>query len=67
MQKTKLLALLLMLGVASCQSGAVVDDFCLLNSPTRPTQAQIAAMSDAQVAQALARNKLGQKRCGWKA
>lgn len=67
MQKMKWLGLLLMLGVTSCRSGGVADDFCLLNSPNRPTHAQIAAMTDEQVSKVLAFNRLGAKRCGWKA
>lgn len=66
--RTKLLiACLLSTLVMSCQSGPRADIWCATNSPDRPSKAEIVAMTDARVKQVLAHNRLGAKRCGWKA
>lgn len=53
--------------VTGCQSGAGTDTFCLTSQAIRPSRAQIASMTDAQIRQTLAHNEYGAKRCGWKA
>lgn len=55
-----------MLFVAACQT-TTSGSFCDIARPQRPSAAEIAAMSDARVAQVLALNRKGQKLCGWKA
>lgn len=50
-----------LIGCASPKAG-----FCAVSSPMRPSAATIAAMSDAEVKDVLAHNRLGQKLCGWK-
>lgn len=53
----------LLLVVTSCNGGP--DSWCLTNRPQRPSAAEIAAMTDARVAEVLAYNRLGARRCGW--
>lgn len=60
----KVLALTALLALASCQASK--GSFCALSEPDRPSAETIATMTDAEVKKSLARNKLGQKLCGWK-
>lgn len=41
-------------------------DFCAVEHPTRLTSKTIDAMTDAEVVDALAHNRKGEKLCGWK-
>lgn len=52
--------------VASCQSGAAPDAWCMTNDPQRPSAKEIAVMSPERVKSQLAHNRYGEKRCGWK-
>jgi len=51
-----------------CLSGCATTkgSFCAIAKPLRPSEATIAAMSDAEVADMLAHNEKGAKLCGWK-
>lgn len=60
----KVLALALILAIVGCQS--TKGSFCAIAKPQRPSQATIEAMTDAEVAQALAALEKGQKLCGWR-
>lgn len=51
--------------IASCASGRA-DDFCLVTSPLRYSDKVIDAMTDAEKADTLDRNRYGAQRCGWK-
>jgi hypothetical protein len=57
---------LLTSAVSGCNSGRVIDTFCVTERPYRPTKAEIAAMSDATITRMLAHNARGEKACGWK-
>lgn len=59
----KVLTLAALLALAACTT--VKGDFCALAKPQRPSQAEIAAMSDARAAEVLAHNRLGQRLCRW--
>lgn len=59
----KALALIALLTLAGCQTSG---SFCQLLQPERPSQAEIAVMSDERAAEILARNRLGQRLCGWR-
>ena len=61
----KVLILSLALLAAGCSTTAR-GSFCQVAEPFRPSQATIAAMTDAEVAAALAHNRKGQKLCGWR-
>lgn len=61
----KVIALALILAVAGCQS--TKGSFCAIAKPQRPSQATIEAMTDAEVAQALAALEKGARLCGWRA
>lgn len=60
----KVIALLALLTLAACQTAS--GSFCDLNRPQRLTEAEIAALSDEQVKEALRTNELGQRLCGWR-
>ena len=50
--------------LAACQTSG--GSFCDIARPQRPTQSEIAAMTDARVAEVLALNEKGQRLCGWR-
>lgn len=58
--------------IATCAIFALVGcnttsgSFCAIAKPIRPTQAEIAALSDAQVTAILEHNTKGMKLCGWR-
>lgn len=60
----KVLTLAALLALAACTT--VKGDFCALAKPQRPSQAEIAAMSDARAAEVLVHNRLGTRLCGWR-
>lgn len=64
--RSMLAAFLLTTLVSACNGGRAVDTFCVVNEPIRPTAAQVAKMTDAQVNKTLVHNEFGAKRCGWK-
>lgn len=57
--------ILALLALSACQTAS--GSFCQIARPQRPSAEEIAAMSDARVAEVLAQNRKGQKLCGWKA
>lgn len=59
-----LMLLVVTLGMAACQSSG--GTFCAISKPIRPTQSEIATMSDQSIAQVLAYNERGQRLCGWR-
>lgn len=50
--------------LAGCVPGG--GDFCDIARPLRPTHETLAAMTDAEVAAALAHNRKGEALCGWR-
>lgn len=60
----KVVALISFLTLAACQTAS--GSFCDLNRPQRLSEAEIAALSDEQVEEALRINELGQRLCGWR-
>ena len=62
MGKALILAACLTLSACVTSGGS----FCDIAKPVRLTQAEIAALSDASVADILARNEKGQRLCGWR-
>lgn len=52
--------------LAACISVPVGGDFCAVEHPTRLSEKTIDAMTDAEVNDALAHNRKGEKLCGWK-
>ena len=58
------LALVLLLGLASCQT--TKGSFCSISSPVRLSPEAVDALSDAEVARLLAHNEKGAALCGWK-
>lgn len=60
----KAVALVALLALAACQTPQ--GTFCDIAKPIRPSAETIDAMSDAEVAVALAHNKKGAAMCGWK-
>lgn len=58
----KILALSLTLAGCTTSGGS----FCAAGHPIRPTQAEVATLSDASAAAILAHNEKGQKLCGWR-
>ena len=63
---TLLIALLLTSAVSGCVNGPAIDAWCLIESPKRPSNAEIDRMNDAQVKGVLAHNEYGAKHCGWR-
>lgn len=63
---TKALAVLMFAVLVGCITAPVGGDFCTVEHPTRLTSATINAMTDAEVNDALAHNRKGEKLCGWK-
>lgn len=61
----KAVALAAMLALAACQTAG--GDFCDIAKPVRLSAGTIDAMSDAEVAAALAHNRKGAAMCGWRA
>ena len=59
-RKVLILAALLLAG---CQTPS--GNFCDVAEPIRPSQATLAAMTDAEVEEALRHNELGAELCGW--
>lgn len=59
----KVVTLALCLTMAGCASGG---SFCLIESPRRPSQSEIATMSDRAIEADLAHNIKGEQLCGWK-
>lgn len=47
------------------QADPVIDTGCVAFSAIRPTEQDIAVMSDQLVDQLLVHNEVGSKRCGW--
>lgn len=62
MGKAVVLAALLVLG--GCQTSG--GTFCDIARPIRLSEATVDAMTDAEVAAALAHNEKGRKLCGWR-
>lgn len=60
----KALTLAAVLMLAACQTSA--GDWCDIARPIRLSQEVIDAMSDSEVAAALAHNRKGEAMCGWK-
>jgi hypothetical protein len=63
------LAYLLTLAVSVSVSGcatSVLDEYCLIEKPYRPTAAEFAVMSPDNEKQVLSHNEYGATRCGWK-
>jgi hypothetical protein len=60
----KIAQLALILTLAGCTTAR--GSFCEIADPIRPSVATLAAMSDAEVWDALAHNRKGEKLCGWK-
>lgn len=60
----KIAALVVYVLLAACVTTG--GTFCDIAKPTRPSEATIAAMSNAEVDAALAHNRKGQALCGWK-
>lgn len=60
----KALILAACLALSACVTSG--GSFCDIAKPVRLTEAEIAALSDASVADILARNEKGQRLCGWK-
>jgi hypothetical protein len=56
-------AILALVALAGCQTAK--GSLCL-SKPFRPSEQTRAAMSDAEVKDALEHNRLGQRLCGWK-
>lgn len=50
--------------ISACTTAS--GSFCDISKPIRPTQAEIAALSDTQVTAILEHNTKGQRLCGWK-
>lgn len=59
----KALILAAVITLAGCTT---TGGFCSVAKPIRLSEQTIAAMSDAEVADALRHNELGSKACGWK-
>lgn len=60
---SKIVALVFFVLIAACTTTG--GTFCDIAKPIRPSEATIAAMSDAEVDDALANNRKGAKLCGW--
>lgn len=60
----KALILVAFLALSACQAAS--GSFCELNKPQRLSEATIDAMTDQEVKDALAHNRLGARLCGWK-
>ena len=60
----RLIACATLLALVACTTPA--GSFCAIAKPQRPSAAEIAAMSDARVAEVLAHNIKGRKLCGWR-
>lgn len=60
----RLIACAALLALVACTTPA--GSFCVIAKPQRPSAAEIAAMSDACVAEVLAHNLKGRKLCGWR-
>lgn len=60
----KALTFAAMLALAACTPKG--GTFCDIAKPLRVTEQTIAAMSDAEVAAALAHNEKGRALCGWR-
>lgn len=56
---------LILITLAGCITTPVGGDFCAVEHPARLSDATIDAMTDAEVNDALAHNRKGQKLCGW--
>lgn len=61
----KVLTIAALLALAGCQTAS--GSFCAGARPFRVSPQAVDAMTDAQVAAALAHNKKGAALCGWKA
>lgn len=64
MGSVKAITLALLIALAGCTT--TKGSFCAVSSPVRLSAKAIDALSDAEVKDILARNRLGQKLCGWK-
>lgn len=60
----RLIACAALLALMACTTPS--GSFCEIARPMRPSAAEIAAMSDARVAEVLAHNEKGTKLCGWR-
>ena len=54
--------LLILLGGCATTTGS----FCQIEHPLRLSDASIEAMTDAEVADVLTHNRIGERLCGWK-
>jgi hypothetical protein len=59
----KALALAALLALMACTTAK--GSYCEIARPMRPSAEEIAAMTDARVAEVLAHNEKGRKLCGW--
>lgn len=53
-----------LLALSACQHGG--GGFCDIARPMRPSEAALAAMTPAEVADMLGHNETGQRLCGWR-
>ncbi len=60
----RIFAFFLLLTLAGCATEG--GSFCAVAKPNRFSEAAISAMTDNEVADALAHNRKGEKLCGWK-
>lgn len=66
MQASRALAVVMLLGLlAACARPAAAPSPCVGWAPIRPTEADIAVMSDDLIAQILTMNETGARLCGW--
>lgn len=60
----KLVGLAWMLTLTACTTAS--GSFCDISKPIRPSEAEIAALSDERVQDILEHNTKGQRLCGWR-
>jgi len=61
---SRILIVVALLALAGCQTAK--GGFCDIASPIRLSPETVAAMTDAEVKDALAHNRKGEKLCGWR-
>ena len=59
-----IMAIMAIMALPACQTGG--GSFCDIARPLRPSEAALAAMTPAEVADMLGHNQKGQRLCGWK-
>jgi hypothetical protein len=58
-------ALFMVIVIAFAGCATTAGTFCDLARPVRLSEAAVAAMTDAEVKEALRQNRIGQEQCGW--